>query len=639
MSGAQLVRLPGRIKIGLTVAADALFLSSAVLLAYGLRHASYEKFGVLQIWLAASALILGPGCLWLCGLYREITRYLGPEFVVRVVKGCALVTLVLIATAFMYTATREGSEFPRTMPVIFFLLSMLGVGGMRLMARWILLRGARATRGSKAAIYGAGAAGVGLHAALAHAGTHQVVAYFDDSPSLQGRHVRGVPVHAGADLQRVIAGQGVEILLLALPSASRTRRRQIVEQATKLGASVLTVPTLSEIQDGTATVDQLRPVRIEELLGRPPAQPNQELLRRLIAGRQVLVTGAGGSIGSELCRRIIANDPTTLVLLDASEQNLYEIERELREELARRRSAIRLEAVLASVCDEVAMERVCRTHRVQMLYHAAAYKHVPIVERNECAGVETNLFGTITAAQVAARAGVESFVLISTDKAVRPTSVMGTTKRLAEMALQAMQAQGGHRMTICQVRFGNVLGSSGSVIPLFREQIQRGGPVTVTHADMVRYFMTIPEAADLVIQAGTMAKGGEVFVLDMGEPVRIDDLARNMIRLAGRSVRDAANPHGDIEIIYTGVRPGEKLYEELFIQSAPAPTAHPTIGLGAEPFLPWPELEPQLSRLRAAVDQHDQAAVRQIIAHLMQGGGSFAQRAPQGSQVTQNFHQ
>jgi FlaA1/EpsC-like NDP-sugar epimerase len=412
-----------------------------------------------------------------------------------------------------------------------------------------------------------------------------------------------------------------------------------VEQATKLGASVLTVPTLSEIQDGTATVDQLRPVRIEELLGRPPAQPNQELLRRLIAGRQVLVTGAGGSIGSELCRRIVAQDPACLVLLDASEHNLYEIERELREELARRRSSIRLEAVLASVCDEVAMERVCRAHRVQTLYHAAAYKHVPIVERNECAGVETNLFGTITAAQVAARTGVEAFVLISTDKAVRPTSIMGATKRLAEMALQAMQAQGGHRMTLCQVRFGNVLGSSGSVIPLFREQIQRGGPVTVTHADMVRYFMTIPEAADLVIQAGAMAKGGEVFVLDMGEPVRIDDLARNMIRLAGRTVRDAGNPHGDIEIMYTGVRPGEKLYEELFIRSTPAPTAHPTIGLGSEPFLPWPELEPQFSRLRAAVDQHDQPTVRQIVMQLVQAGSTAAQSAPQDSSVQPNLLQ
>jgi FlaA1/EpsC-like NDP-sugar epimerase len=639
MSGAHLVRLPGRIKIALTVFADAVFLSMAVVLAYGLRHASYSSFGLLQVLLAASALLFGPACLYLCGLYREITRYLGPEFVIRVVKGCALVTLVLIATAFMYTATREGSEFPRTMPAIFFLLAMLGVGGMRLLARWALLRGARSARGSKAAIYGAGAAGVGLHAALAHAGTHQIVAYFDDSPHLQGRQVRGVPVHPGADLQRVIAEQSVEILLLALPSASRVRRRQIVEQATKLGASVLTVPTLSEIQDGTATVDQLRPVRIEELLGRPPAQPNQELLRRLIAGRQVLVTGAGGSIGSELCRRIIAQDPACLVLLDASEHNLYEIERELREELARRRSSIRLEAVLASVCDEVAMERVCRAHRVQTLYHAAAYKHVPIVERNECFGVETNLFGTVTAAQVAARTGVEAFVLISTDKAVRPTSIMGATKRLAEMALQAMQAQGGHRTTLCQVRFGNVLGSSGSVIPLFREQIQRGGPVTVTHADMVRYFMTIPEAADLVIQAGAMAKGGEVFVLDMGEPVRIDDLARNMIRLAGRTVRDAGNPHGDIEIMYTGVRPGEKLYEELFIRSTPAPTAHPTIGLGSEPFLPWPELEPQFSRLRAAVDQHDQPTVRQIVMQLVQAGSTAAQSAPQDSSVQPNLLQ
>ena len=621
MTGASLIRLPGRAKIAVAAAADAAVLVLAVVAAYGLRHATYENFGQLQLLLAGSVIVFGPACLALCGLYREITRYLGPDFVMRVLKGCALVTLVLIATAFMYTLAQQ-QQMPRTMPFIFFLLAVLLIGGLRLGARWLLLRASRLQRGRPVAIFGAGAAGVGLHAALVHAGTHQIVAYFDDSPPMQGRLVRGVPVHAASELQHVLQAKGVQAVLLALPSANRTRRRQIVEQVTRLGAAVLTVPTLAEIEDGSATVDQLRPVRIEELLGRPAAQPDQQLLRHLIAGRQVMVTGAGGSIGSELCRRIVAHDPATLVVLDASEQNLYQIEMELREELARRRSSIRLETVLGSVCDEVTMERVCRSHRVQTLYHAAAYKHVPIVERNECAGAETNVFGTIVAAQVAARCGVEAFVFISTDKAVRPTSVMGASKRLAEMALQALQAQGGHGMRITMVRFGNVLGSSGSVIPLFREQIKRGGPVTVTHADMVRYFMTIPEAADLVIQAGALAKGGEVFVLDMGEPVRIEDLARNMIRLAGRTVRDAANPHGDIEIVYTGVRPGEKLYEELLIHDSPAATQHPSIGLGSEPFLPWPELEAHLNRLRAAVDQHDEAAVRQVLVQTIQLGGA-----------------
>lgn len=638
MWGRKAAGLPGHTKIAIAVVADAFILMLAVVLSYGLRHASYENFGRLQCLLAGSVLVVGPVCLALCGLYREITRYVGHEFVLRVVRGCALVTLVLIATAFMYALAQQ-EQMPRTMPAIFFLLAVILIGGARLIARRLLVVASKEARVRRVAIFGAGAAGVGLQAALHHAGTHQVVAFFDDNPALQGRQVRGVPVRDPADLASILEPSKIRTVLLALPSASRVRRRQIVEQVTRLGASILTVPTLAEIEDGSATVDQLRPVRIEELLGRPASQPNQELLRRCITDRQVLVTGAGGSIGSELCRRIIAQDPASLILLDASEHNLYEIERELRQELARRRSSIRLESVLASVCDEVVLERICRTHRVQTLYHAAAYKHVPIVERNECAGVETNVFGTITAAQVAARAGVDTFVLISTDKAVRPTSIMGASKRLAEMALQAMQSQGGHRMTVSMVRFGNVLGSSGSVIPLFREQIRQGGPITVTHPDMVRYFMTIPEAADLVIQSGAMARGGEVFVLDMGEPVRIDDLARNMVRLGGRTVRDVSNPDGDIEITYTGVRPGEKLFEELFIRSMPAATQHPSIGLGNEPFLPWSDLDPQLSRLRAAVDQHDPTTVRQIITQLVQVGSAGLESATQGVQIKQSFMQ
>ncbi len=631
MPGKTLVNLPGRRKIALAVIADALALGAAVVLSYGLRHAGWENFGPLQWSLLAVAMILGPACLALSGLYREITRYVGPVFALRVVKGCALTSLLLIATAYMHVMVSEGQVMPRTMPIIFFLLATLEIGGLRLVARWVLLGRPRHSADRRVAIFGAGAAGVGLHAALVHARSHEVVSYFDDNPSMQGRRIRGIPVEAPSRLPAVIAEQGIRTVLLALPSASRQRRRQIVEQLASLGVSVLTVPTLAEIEDGSARVDHLRPVRIEELLGRTPVKPDTALLQGLIAGRNVMVTGAGGSIGSELCRRILEQDPSSLILLDASEHNLYQIEMELREQLARRRSAIRLDAVLASVCDAVAMEQVCRAHRVQTVYHAAAYKHVPIVERNECAGIETNVFGTLVAAQAAARCGVDAFVFVSTDKAVRPASVMGASKRLAEILLQALQAVPGSRMRCSMVRFGNVLGSSGSVIPLFREQIDRGGPVTVTHPDMVRYFMTIPEAADLVIQAGAMAVGGEVFLLDMGEPVRIDELARNMIRLTGRTVRNASNPGGDIDIVYTGVRPGEKLFEELLIDGKSRATDHPSISLATEPFIPWPALEPQLERLRSAVDQRDEGLARRVLMELVKAGSDTAAGSVSGA--------
>ena len=634
MPGKMLVSLPGRGKIAVAVLADAVALGIGVVLSYGLRHAGWEAFGPLQWQLLAVAMVLGPACLALSGLYREITRYVGPVFALRVVKGCALTALLLIATAYLHVMSVPGELMPRTMPIIFFLLATLEIGGLRLVARWVLLGKPNFPPERRVAIFGAGAAGVGLHAALVHARSHEVVCYFDDNPAVQGRLIRGVQVQNPANLAEQVRVHGIRSVLLALPSASRQRRRQIVEQLAGLGVTVLTVPTLAEIEDGSARVDQLRPVRIEELLGRVAVKPDAALLGSLIAGRHVLVTGAGGSIGSELCRRIVELDPSSLVLLDSCEHNLYQIEMELRERLARRRSAIRLEAVLASVCDAVAMEQVCRTHRVQTLYHAAAYKHVPMVERNECAGIDTNTFGTLVAAQVAARCGVEAFVFISTDKAVRPTSVMGASKRLAEMALQALQAKQGHGMCTSMVRFGNVLGSSGSVIPLFREQIDRGGPVTVTHLEMVRYFMTIPEAADLVIQAGALARGGEVFLLNMGEPVRIDDLARNMIRLTGRTVRDAANPVGDIEIIYTGVRPGEKLFEELLIDGQSGRTTHPSIAIASEPFLRWEELEPQLERLRAAVDQRDEGLARRLLVDLVRPVGASSTGAAEGSEVS-----
>jgi FlaA1/EpsC-like NDP-sugar epimerase len=619
MKGGLLLRLSRNRKIALAVIADMVCLPGAVALSFYLRLGTMEGFVGTPALLTGLAALLGPLCLWITGTYREITRYVGPVFAIRVVRGCALLMLALLVVAWVIS---RGEQVPRTQPAIFLLLSIAAVGGLRLGARWLLLGTPTYTADQRVAIFGAGAAGVGLHAALVHGRSHHVVAYFDDNPAMFGRRIRGVQIIDPAGLEVAVRELDVRTVLLALPSAGRNRRRQIVERLAALNVRVLTVPTLGEIADGSARVDQLRPVQIEDLLGRTPIAARPELMHRLIAGRSVLVTGAGGSIGSELCRKAIGQGADRLVILDSSEHALYTIEMELRDRLARDRSTMRLEAVLGSVCDAVLMEEVCRKHRIQTIYHAAAYKHVPIVERNESVGIDTNVFGTVVAAQVAQRCGVQAFILISTDKAVRPTSVMGASKRLAEMALQAMQATSPQGTAMSMVRFGNVLGSSGSVIPLFREQIARGGPVTVTDPRMVRYFMTIPEAADLVIQAGGMARGGEVFLLDMGDPVKIEQLARNMIRLAGRSVRDAENPAGDIEIQFTGMRPGEKLFEELLIDGAAAGTDHPSIRLASEPFIGWNELEPQLNRLRACVDQRDESQLRRLLTDLVRRGGA-----------------
>lgn len=607
------VRLPNLAKLWIAIVSDATLLMLSVAGAYVLRMDDLQWFwpqGALAMGFVA---LVGPVVFQLSGLYREITRYIGPVFAVRIVRGVALIALMLYAATFL---TDRGQGTPRSMPFLFFMLATLAVGGSRLVARWLLLGHASAIGGPRVVIFGAGAAGVGLHAALVHARSHQIVAYLDDNPQLVGRSIRGVPVYRSGEMESVVRERNVQAVLLALPSASRERRRQLAEAGVRLGVQVLTVPTLSEIQDGSARVDQIRPVSIDELLGRTPVAPKTELLQRLVVARNVMVSGAGGSIGSELCRKIIACRPDRLVLLDACEHNLYAIEMELRNWMSANRSDVRLEAVLGSVQDAVLLERLLQANRIQTVYHAAAYKHVPIVERHESVGAETNVIGTHVLAVAAERAGVETFVLVSTDKAVRPTSVMGASKRVAEMVLQGLH-QAGCRTRFCMVRFGNVLGSSGSVIPLFREQIARGGPLTVTHPDMVRYFMTIPEAADLILQAGAMAKGGEVFLLDMGEPVRVDDLARNMIRLAGRSVRDAANPTGDIEIQYTGIRPGEKMFEELLIGDVTQPTEHVSIRLGHEPSLPSSLMNMHLDRLRAAIDQRDDTLVRSLLHDMV----------------------
>ncbi|MCE9619906.1 MAG: polysaccharide biosynthesis protein [Planctomycetes bacterium] len=611
-----LVRLPGINKLLVAGVTDALLSGGLLLGAYWLKYGdiaeAWNSCNHLMFWAA----FLGPVCYHVTGLYQEITRYIGPIFAVRVVKGVALLTIALLLISFIED---RFATLPRTVPFIYFSITTLAIGAMRLAARWLLLGKSGYAPAYPVAIFGAGAAGVGLHAAIVHGREQLVVAFMDDDPKLHGRKIRNVPVYGGDDLAEVFEKHNIKALLLALPSASRTRRRRLVETATALGIRVLTVPTLAELDDGSAKVGQLRPVKVDDLLGRTPVAANEELMHRHITGKSVLVTGAGGSIGSELCRKILEASPTRLVLLDHSEHNLYVIEKQIRALIANRRSETILETSLGSVNDRVLLDRLLAAQRIETIYHAAAYKHVPMVERHETAGVETNVFGTLTAARAALHAGVKAFVFVSTDKAVRPTSVMGASKRLAEILLQSMQEQSKGRTKFAMVRFGNVLGSSGSVIPLFQEQLERGGPVTVTHPEMVRYFMTIPEAAQLVIQAGAMANGGEVFVLDMGEPVKILDLAKNMIRLAGRTLRDESNPSGEIEIQITGTRPGEKLYEELLISDDTSHTEHPSIGLAREPFESWSSLEARLDRLQTAVDQRDDGVVRILLGELVGG--------------------
>ena len=608
--------MTGASKVFLAAATDTVLSVGLLFVAYVLVQTdlfvAWNSCQSLLIWAA----IIAPISFYCTGLYKEITRYIGPIFAVRVVAGVALLTVALLIISFYTTRV---ANLPRTVPIIYFVLTTLAVGSTRLGARWWLLGKVGYSKNYKVAIFGAGAAGIGLHSALIHGREQSVVAFIDDDPKLQGRKIRNVPVYSSENLEQVFVKHDIKALLLALPGASRARRLKLVEKATAYSVRVLTVPTLAELDDGTASVGQLRPVKVDDLLGRTPVAANEELMHRHITGKSVLVTGAGGSIGSELCRKIVQAGPTRLVLLEQCEHNLYTIEKEIRHVISKRGGEMLLETSLGSVNDRVLLDRLLVAQRIETVYHAAAYKHVPMVEKHETAGVETNVFGTLTMAQAALRAGVKAFIFVSTDKAVRPTSVMGASKRLAEIILQSMNEISKGRTIFSMVRFGNVLGSSGSVIPLFQEQLERGGPVTVTHAEMVRYFMTIPEAAQLVIQAGAMAKGGEVFVLDMGEPVKIIDLAKNMIRLAGRTLRDQDHPTGEIEIQITGTRPGEKLYEELLISSDSTTTEHASIGLAREPFESWNSLEAKLDRLQTAVDQRDDGVVRKLLGELVGG--------------------
>ncbi len=617
-----ILALPRAAKRLVALLLDAGLCVLAVWLAYFLRLGEFVSLSHGTPWAqgaalaAAVSIALALPVFIVSGLYRAIFRYSGWPALLAVARAVAAYA-VLYGAIFMVGGV---AGVPRTVGIIQPILLLLLVGVSRLMVRlWLgdeyrsLLR--RASR-PRVLIYGAGTTGRQLAQAMIHSTEMQVVGFLDDDARLHGQVLNGQPIYRPDDLPELVQTLGIADVLLAMPRLSRHRRNEILAQIRLAQVAVRTLPSLVDLAQGKISVSDLRELDIDDLLGRESVTPDPVLLAQHIAGKTVLVTGAGGSIGSELCRQILAVGPARLLLIEQSEFALYAIHQELETRLAG--TATVLLPLLASVQDAERMHEILSTWQPATVYHAAAYKHVPLVEHNPAAGIKNNVLGTLRTAQAAVENGVSDFVLISTDKAVRPTNVMGASKRLAEMALQALAASTtGTRFSM--VRFGNVLGSSGSVVPKFRQQIREGGPITLTHPEVTRYFMTIPEAAQLVIQAGAMAKGGDVFVLDMGQPVKIIDLARRMVELSGLTVKDEQHPDGDIAIEISGLRPGEKLYEELLIGDNPKPTQHPRIMKAHEDFIPWAEFEPKLSALELALNVNDVGVIRLMLQQLVAG--------------------
>lgn len=610
----RLVSISRFFKRCIMLAADLVALPLLVAVAYGLRLNTLAP-PIHDPWLFIAAPLVAVPVLYLTGFYRSIVRYLGAEVAWSLLTGVLVSVAVLAGASYMV----PDASVPRSVFLIWGMLAILYLGGSRfLMRRFLVNVLGGALNRQPVAVFGAGHAGAQLVSGLQSSTEFFPALVVDDDPSKQGTLLAGVPVVDRAALEKAAQRKKVAAVLMALPSLNRSRRMEIVRWLETLSIRVQTVPGLADIAMGKARLEEVRDVAIEDLLGRDSVPPRQDLLHRCISGKDVLVTGAGGSIGSELCRQILALSPSRLVLVEQNEYSLYAIEKELRQTIAARKLKVEVVPALGSVVNRGLMEQLCRMHRIDTVYHAAAYKHVPMVEANPASGVRNNILGTLEAAQGAEAAGVKHFILVSTDKAVRPTNVMGATKRFAELVLQAMAARGSDTV-FSMVRFGNVLGSSGSVVPLFRDQIQRGGPVTVTHPDVIRYFMTIPEASQLVIQAGAMAKGGEVFVLDMGEPVRIVDLATTMVHLMGLSVKDEENPNGDIALSFTGLRPGEKLYEELIIGDCSVRTEHEMIMQASEDALSWDEVQFALEAFRKALERSDNDAMKALLRSYVVG--------------------
>ena len=614
---ATILAWPRAAKSLTVVTLDIVLSLVATWLAYTLRLDALNWPQGAQWWVYGLAPALALPVFLRFGLYRAIFRYTGQAALFTTAKAVGVYGLLLLNVLLFAGFNGVPRSLGILQPVIFLLL----VGASRAAARfWLADQAQRLQPGGRLLIYGAGTAGVQTAAAMGISGQFKLLGFIDDDPHKVGRSVNGVRVYAQTEVAALVAKLAVTDILLAMPSATRGRRKAIIEALRPLPAHILTLPAMADLASGRVTVQDFKELDIEDLLGRDPVPPNTELLARNLAGKVVLVSGAGGSIGSELCRQILAEKPRQLLLLDHNEYGLYSIHQELQALNNIGELSVELHPLLGSVAHVQRLQDICSAYRPHVVYHAAAYKHVPLVESNPAEGIYNNVFGTLNMALAARACGASHFVLVSTDKAVRPTNVMGATKRMAELVLQSLASHPVEApTTYCMVRFGNVLGSSGSVVPLFRRQLAQGGPLTVTHAEVTRYFMTIPEAAQLVLQAGAMASGGDVFVLDMGEPVKILDLAHRMVELSGLRVRNAAQPDGDIEIVVTGMRPGEKLYEELLIGDNPTPTAHPRIMKANEDCLSWDDLTAQLSTLKQAASDGDVDAMKAVLTVCVQG--------------------
>ena len=609
--------LPRFYKRLISLVIDSIFVVVSFTFAYWARLGEFSWFANSAMWYVVTGTVAVTLLVNIkIGLYRAVLRYLTFHAFSAIFIGATISALSITTFAYFFSAS-----VPRTVPIIYFSFLIILCGGARVLLRALFVRTPK--KGYESVlVFGAGSAGRQLSLALRQASSYRVKGFIDHDDSLTNTIIQGVTVYHVDKMDELIRRYNIEKVLLAIPRASRSERKKVIDQLLPYAIEVLTVPDFDDIVTGKAKVGELQDVAVDDLLGRDVVEPAPHLMASNITGKVVMVTGAGGSIGSELCRQILKQQPKALVLFDVSEFALYQIDKELNEILVQESFKVKVIPLIGSVQRINRLESTMRAFSVNTVYHAAAYKHVPLVEYNVVEGVRNNTFGTYYCARAAIESGVESFVLISTDKAVRPTNVMGATKRMAELSLQALaeaESKKSNGTRFSMVRFGNVLGSSGSVIPVFKKQIAENQPITVTHPDIIRYFMTIPEAAQLVIQAGAMGKGGDVFVLDMGEPVKIVDLAENLIRLSGLEVKSPDNPNGDIEIQFTGLRPGEKLYEELLIGDNVQETQHQRIMAASERFLSLVEFDEVMSKLDKACNEFDYEKIRELLIEAPTG--------------------
>jgi FlaA1/EpsC-like NDP-sugar epimerase len=613
----NLIFLPRYLKSLIIVMFDSIAIISSLLLSFSLRFGylyfpdglnSNGNINAIFLLILFAPFIAIP-IFYSFGLYRSIIRYIGLKSLWVVGQAVSLYAVIWGLITYMLEIT----SIPRSAILINWMLALLMIGGGRIFARWLLVSDQDKAKRKKVVIYGAGSAGTVLSTALNSTSNYSLIAFVDDASTMQGSYINGIQVMPALNIKKLVKEKNIDEVLLAIPSLSRSRRTEIINNLSLIDTNVRIMPSMAGIADGYIKVEDLREIDISDLLGRNSIPPNKELMITKITKKVVMVTGAGGSIGSELCRQLLSLNPKLLILYEINEYALYQIHNELD---GIKNSNIQIFPILGSISDSQRLTKICENFEVQTIYHSAAYKHVPLVEHNISEGVLNNIIGTKILAEVAMESNVETFVLISTDKAVRPTNTMGATKRVSEMILQGLASK-KHKTCFTMVRFGNVLDSSGSVIPLFKKQIKNGGPVTVTDIDIVRYFMTIPEAIELVIQSGAMSKGGDVFVLDMGSPIKIYDLARRMIELSGLVVKDSKRPDGDIEIKLTGLRPGEKLFEELLVGHNSIKTENPLIMRANEEFLIWDELELILNKIEIAARNSNHQLIRELLMKIV----------------------